>query len=105
MLVAAIPVKRMDARSNQVCVRPPDTGRTSVRVRGWLIGVSCICAALLSSRLLAGWGTTVKDAFTAPPEVTLVAVVVLLSVWSPDALGELGATDSDRFGNGELATD
>ena len=105
MPVAAIPVKRMDARSNQVCVRPPDSGRTSVRVRGWLIGVSCICAALLSSRLLAGWETTVKDAFTVPPEVTLVAVAVLLSVWSPDALGELGATDSDRFGNGELATD
>jgi len=105
MPVAAIPVKRMDARSNQVCVRPPDSGRTLVRVRGWLIGVSCICAALLSSRLLAGWETTVKDAFTAPPEVTLVAVAVLLSVWSPDALGELGATDSDRFGNGELATD
>jgi len=105
MPVAAIPVKRMDARSNQVCVRPPDSGRTLVRVRGWQIGVSCICAALPSSRLLAGWETTVKDAFTAPPEVTLVAVVVLLSVWSPDALGELGATDSDRFGNGELATD
>jgi len=105
MPVAAIPVKRMDARSNQVCVRPPDSGRTLVRVRGWLIGVSCICAALLSSRLPADWDTTVKDAFTAPPEVTLVAVAVLLSVWSPDALGELGATDSDRFGNGELATD
>ena len=98
MPVAAIPVKRMDARSNQLCVRPPDSGRTLVRVRGWRPGVSCICAALLSSWLPAGCGTTVKDAFTAPPEVT---VAVVLSDCSSGALGGLGAMDSDRSGNGE----
>jgi len=64
-------------REEQPSLRPSARFRANVSAgEGWLMGVSCICAALLSSRLLAGWGTTVKDAFTAPPEVTLVAVVV-----------------------------
>ena len=65
-------------------------------------GIAWASVATTSSWLPAGRETTVKDALTAPPEVTVAAVA--LSVWSAGALRGLGATDSDRSGNGELDT-
>jgi hypothetical protein len=48
-----------------------------------------------------GRETTVKEAFTAPLEVT---GAVLLSVWLGAGFGELGAVDSDSFGRGVSST-
>ena len=98
MPVAAIAVERIDVRSTQRRVNPPDSGGVWVAMSAWLFGIAWPSAAMLSSWLLAGCGTTVKDAFTAPPEVT---VAVVLSDCPSGALGGLGATDSDRSGNGE----
>lgn len=105
-------------------VNPPDFGRTPAWVPSWSLGTGRSFAAtllttrceadadvLLGSRAtpvaavaasLAAWSltgreTTVKDAFTAPLEVT---GAVLLSVWLGAGFGELWAAASDSFGNG-----
>ena len=105
-------------------VNPPDFGRTSVAVPNWSFCVGwsstatpvttwagAVAGVLLGSRAtlaaaaaislaassLTGRETTVKDAFTAPLEVT---GAVLLSVWLGAGFGELWAVDSDSFGKG-----
>ncbi|MBN2098622.1 MAG: hypothetical protein JW753_03395 [Dehalococcoidia bacterium] len=74
---AAVPIEKAAARSTQIRVNLPDSGRVCVVVRAWLFGIARSSAAMLSSWLLAGCGTTVNDAFTAPPEVTVVVVLSL----------------------------